>query len=382
MPLKIIYTAATSASVDSFLRPHLNTLKKSGHDVMLICTPDNRANSVVKETNVRNRPVSIKADIAPLSDLISLIRLSCIFLSEQPDAVHAHMSKASFLTMISAWVCRVPTRIYHNHGMALFSSTGLKKSILKLSEKISCALATEVIFCGESTRLEAVHQNICKFDKTTILGNGTISGVNLTRFNPTMTNAQKGNLKEELGIAEGQFTVGFVGRIVKHKGIDTLIDSWELLPKTTREKTTLVLAGAHGNDQLSERLLKFCEANNNVKYLGRRPNIEEIYQIFDVLVLPSWHEGFPYSVLEAQCMGVPAIVTEVTGNIDAIENGKTGLYVPKNDAEDLANAISRLVNNDNIRHKMSKAARNRIQQHFSQDMAMKYLSEFYRKLSN
>ena len=111
--------------------------------------------------------------------------------------------------------------------------------------------------------------------------------------------------------------------------------------------------------------MKFCEANNNVQYLGRRPNIEEIYEIFDVLVLPSWHEGFPYSVLEAQCMGVPAIVTEVTGNIDAIENGKTGLHVPKNDAEALANAISTLVNNDNIRHEMSKAARNRIQQHLS-----------------
>ena len=81
-------------------------------------------------------------------------------------------------------------------------------------------------------------------------------------------------------------------------------------------------------------------------------------------------------------MGVPAIVTEVTGNIDAIENGKTGLHVPKNDAEALANAISTLVNNDNIRHEMSKAARNRIQQHFSQDVAMKHLSEFYNKLAS
>ena len=382
MPLKIIYTASSSASVASFLKPHLTTLKNSGIEVLLVCSPDDRANSVVTETKIRYIPISIKTDIAPLSDIYSLIRLTFAFLSARPDAVHAHMSKASFLSMISAWVCRVPHRIYHNHGMALFSSTGLKKAILKLLEKITCMLATEIIFCGESTRQEAIRQNICTMDDTTILGNGTISGVSLSRFNPTMTNTQKVILREELGISEGQFTAGFVGRIVKHKGIDMLINSWELLPEATRQKSTLVLAGAHGNDQLSERLMKFCEANNNIQYLGRRPNIEEIYQIFDVLVLPSWHEGFPYSVLEAQCMGVPAIVTEVTGNIDAIENGKTGLHVPKNDAEALANAISTLVNNDNIRHEMSKAARNRIQQHFSQDVAMKHLSEFYNKLAS
>jgi len=339
-------------------------------------------NSTVEETGVRHVPIHIKTHIAPLSDFYSLIRLSSTFISARPDAVHSHMSKASLLAMISAWICRVPHRIYHNHGMALFSSKGIKKFILKQSEKVTCMLATDVIFCGESTRQEAIRQNICAFDNTKILGNGTISGVNLAKFTPMMTDTQKAGLRDELGITQTQFTAGFVGRIVTHKGIDTLIDSWNFLPEPTKESTTLLFAGAHSNDQLSVRLMKFCDANKNVHYLGRRSNIEEIYQLLDALILPSWHEGFPYSVLEAQCMGVPAIVSEVTGNIDAVLNGRTGLFIPKNDAQSLANAISNMATNKPERIAMANAARTRVQQHYSQELAMKSLTDFYSSLAN
>ena len=376
-PRKIAYVTAIGASAHSFLKGHLVTLRDMGYQTTLICTEDSKAIQTVKETNTKYKKVNFKVDIAPFADCRSLIQLVVTFALLKPKVVHAHMSKAGLLSMIAATMCRIPYRIYHNHGMAYFAARGKKRYLLGTIEKTTCKLATHVIFCSNSTRDKAIEYGLCSTTKALVIGYGTISGVDIERFKRSLSAEEKQKLKRDLGIPENLSLAGFVGRIVPHKGIDTLIQGWRKLPSDTKQTSALVIAGANNSDDLYGRLRKACHSEENIFYLGRRDNVEELYQLFDILILPSTHEGFPYSVLEAQSVGVPAIVTRVTGNIDAIEEQKTGLFVQVDNPAELAYTINALLNDEITRNMMSLEAVSRVNRQFSQDLVLSNLRDFY-----
>ena len=377
---RVVYLTAAGSSAKSFLSSHFTSLKRDGFDVTLICTPDVKGHQVAEQAGINFHPVVINTNFSPFADLLSLVKLIQAFKKIQPHVVHGHMSKAGLLSMIAATACRVKVRIYHNHGMAFLSSEGLKKYFLRFIEKLTCRLATHIIFCGESTRLAAIGESVCTEQKSQVLGQGTISGVNLKRFTRTLSEPEITSLKDSLNIENNRKVVGFVGRIVAHKGIVTLLDAWDALPEATHSKTALVIAGEHQNDVNYEYLLNMSKKHPNIYYLERRDDIHLIYQAFDLLVLPSWHEGFPYSVLEAQALGVPAIVTNVSGNIDAIIDNETGKLIDVNNASNLANAIHSLLSNEPLRTAMSISATKRIQENFSEQHVIDNLLSFYSSL--
>ena len=374
---KVIYVVASGASVRSFFKEHIKLLRSEGYDLLLVCTDDEYSRGVVETTNVRFNPINISTEISPQSDLVTLAKLVVLLIREKPSVVHAHMSKAGLVAMISSFMCRVPYRIYHNHGMALFSYTGIRHYLLKYCEKLTCALATKVVFCGNSTLEQAVENKISDIHKSIVLGYGTVSGIDLDRFKVTLDDHEKLRLQASIGLEPNKITVGYVGRVVAHKGIDNIINSWRLLTKEQHKSMQLVVAGSSNNDALAARLNDLCAEYSNVNYLGRVNNISEIYQLLNILILPSWHEGFPYSVLEAQAMGVPAIVSSVPGNLDAIVPGKTGLFVPVEDPVSLTGALTKLAGDRSTRNAMSQAARKRIREYYSQTKVLQSLSEFY-----
>jgi glycosyltransferase involved in cell wall biosynthesis len=92
-----------------------------------------------------------------------------------------------------------------------------------------------------------------------------------------------------------------------------------------------------------------------------------VYAALDIVVLPSWHEGFPYSLLEAQSCGIPAIASEVTGNVDAIIPEVTGLLVPPRDPVALSAAMKRLIDQPGLRRRLGESATERVRQSFSRE---------------
>lgn len=282
--------------------------------------------------------------------------------------------------MVAARLCSVPHRVYHNHGMAAFSSSGLKRVMLAAVEKITCGLASIVVFCGKSTLDEAVRAKYCTASKATVIGRGTISGIDLNLFQNTANTTLDATTLRTYGLRKDCFTVGYIGRIVAHKGIDNIVKAWPIVQSKTHQPTQLILAGDNDKNELFKRLTDLCKSHENVKYLGRVEDIKNIYRILDVLILPSWHEGFPYSVLEAQCSGVPAIVTEVPGNIDAVIPETTGLYIPPENPDLLAEAICKLAENPEMRTRMSQEAAYQVRNFYSRPAVLENLKKFYRQL--
>jgi len=188
------------------------------------------------------------------------------------------MSKAGLVSMIAARLCSVPHRIYHNHGMAAFSATGIKRALLGLVERITCRLASTIIFCGNSTLEKATSLKYCSAAKAVVIGQGTISGININRFQKNNNTAFKTNSLRKYGLNEQTFTIGFVGRIVPHKGIDTIIEAWPLVQKHINQDSQLVLAGGNNNDNLYKKLSTLASIHHNghidFTQLARRISIQ------------------------------------------------------------------------------------------------------------
>jgi glycosyltransferase involved in cell wall biosynthesis len=377
----VVQMTALGVSARCFLGPHFHALKDAGYRPVLMSADDTDARQIAAAWGIAFEPIPIKQHIAPLSDLACLYRVWITFRRLQPRVVHAHMSKAGFLGMIGARLAGVSVRVYHSHGMAAFSSNGPRRWLLSLVEKTSCRLATTVLFCSPSTLQAATELGLIPESRGRVLGHGTISGVDPNRFSPEARHRNRAAVRSAWGVDHTNVVVGFVGRIVPHKGIVTLIAAWRCLEPAVRERAQLALFGVYRDESMRELVEDSLAGGIHVAWYGWQEDMPAVYSGLDLLVLPSWHEGFPYSVLEAQCMGLPVIATRVTGTMDAVTNEETGLLVPVGDPHALAKAIGRMIVSPDLREKYGAAARERVLRHFTQEHVTDLHMRFYHEVA-
>lgn len=356
-------------------------LRASGFEASLVCRDDKDTRYCAQATGVGFIPVGIRQNIAPFSDFVSLFRLWRLFRQLRPAIVDAHGSKAGLLGTVASWLAGRPIRIYHNHGMALLSSGGWKYWLLRLSEVIACKCATEVIFVSPSNMEDAIKIGVCSKDKAVVLGPGTISGLDIDKFDPEKNAARGAELRQEAGIPEDSWVVGFVGRIVAHKGIETVLEAWRLLPADIRANAYLCIFGGLGQRRMYALVEQaVSEPDLHIKYMGFSDDMPAWYSMMTLLAQPSWHEGWGYNVLEAACNGVPAVGTKISATVDAILDGQTGLLVPVKDPASMAKAITKLLKDDNLRQRLGDTARERTVSKFSKDKICPLLIQEYQRL--
>jgi glycosyltransferase involved in cell wall biosynthesis len=375
---QVLHVTSLGVTARLFLGPHFRRLRAAGVSVALACSSDPETRQWCDELDIRHIPVPIRQHISPLADLLAIIRLWRVLRGGRPGLVHAHMSKAGMVGLIAARLAGVPVRIYQNHGMAMLGSRGLRRWVLWTTEWLNSRLASHVLFCGESTRDAALRHGVARRDRATVLGVGSISGIAVDRFSPARRKELREAQRRHWGVADSHLVVGFVGRIVPHKGIATLLEAWRRAPADVREAATLVLIGGLGDAALTEQVKAAERENIGVRYFGWTDDPIACYAGFDLLVLPSWYEGLPYSALEAQSMELPVICTAATGNVDAVVDGETGIHVPVGDAEALATAIAHLVRSPRTRAQLGHQARSRVVRLFRQEDVVERMVEFYR----
>jgi glycosyltransferase involved in cell wall biosynthesis len=290
------------------------------------------------------------------------------------------MAKAGLVGGLAAYLAGVPVRIYHNHGLAMLSSHGLRRQLLRATDWLTNRFATHALFCSESTRDEGIAAGVVVPEKSGVLGQGTISGVNVSRFKPDATGKRRARQRNAWGVDEGTVVVGFVGRLVPHKGIETLIDAWRQLGPAVHRRACLVLAGGtvYSEPRMREIVEHAVNDGIGIMTVGWVEDMVACYGGMDLLVLPSWHEGFPYSILEAQCMGLPVITTRATGNLDAVVHEVTGISVPLKDAVALATAMTRLIDSAEDRQRLGEQGRRRILEEFTQEKVLGHMLDFYK----
>lgn len=211
-------------------------------------------------------------------------------------------------------------------------------------EKISCNYSTH-IECVSNSNLEiGIKEKVLKKEKAQVVWNGSSGGVDLKRFDYSKRSTYRKEIRSKYGLSESDFVFGFVGRITRDKGINELLEAFFDI-----ENAKLLMVGeTEGISTLNQQLYNVSVENSNIIYVGQIKDVEKYYAALDVLILPSYREGFGNVIIEAAAMGTPAIVSNIPGPIDAVEIGKTALVVNKKDTNSLLEAMKRIQRMDYI----------------------------------
>ena len=370
--IKVIRACTVSMSVD-FVTGILSDLSKQ-YEVILLSSPGPELDRAADKYGVRKIAVPMKRHIFWGHDLISLCRLVYVFLREKPAMVHSMTPKAGLLCMIAAWLTRVPVRVHTFTGLVFPTSTGLKRKILMLTDRLTCACATHVIPEGEGVKNDLLNNGITK-KAMKVLGYGNVRGIDMVRFD---RRPEVMALAQEI-IKDDVFTFVFVGRIVKDKGINELCQAVEMLSGVTPVRLLLVGPYEDDLDPISQQSKDIIENNPSINYLGSKYGDEMLacYAAADCFVFPSYREGFPNTVIEAGAMGLPSIVTDINGSREIIVQGENGVIVPPKDADALYKAMLDIIRNKPARERMASNARKMIASRFEQSFVMKCLMDFY-----
>ena len=308
--------------------------------------------AVAREKGVRFVTVSsLIRRISPIKDLRALLSMLWLILKEKPYVVHTHSSKAGILGRLAATLARVPIVVHTPHGHVFYGHFNrLLSRIFLWIEKICAVFTDRIIALTNGEKEDYLKFSIGRSRKFAIVH----SGVDVHRYMRHKIDVIEE--KQELGLQPNGFVIGFVGWLLPVKGpihlLNALSKVWPEHPDVS-----LVFIGKGDLDvDLRTRVLEL-RADDRVRFLGWRDDIETIMQIIDLLVLPSLNEGMGRVVVEAMAAGKPVVASKVGGIPDLIEHGKTGFLVPAADRDALAEAIARLVKEPGQAHKMGVTGR-------------------------
>lgn len=372
---KIIRTSTVSTSLNTFCRGTLRRLAQT-YDVVAVSTPDDELHEMAQREGVRVVGVTMRRPISPLHDLRSLLGLIRVFRRERPDMVHSITPKAGLLSMIAAWVCRVPVRVHTFTGLVFPTATGLKKKILMLTDRITCACATHIVPEGEGVKNDLINYGITR-KPLRVLGYGNVRGVDMQHYNRT---------PEVLAAAQpimrsGVFTFVFVGRVVRDKGINELVQAFARL-NAQEPATRLILVGRFEDDldPVLPQTRQMIEQNDAIEAVGSQADVRPWLAASDALVFPSYREGFPNVVLEAGAMGLPSIVTDINGSREIVVEGENGVIVPPRDADALYAAMLRFIEAPAEVAQMAANAREMIASRFEKSFVEQCLFDYYKEI--
>ena len=377
--LKTMYVVAEPRSWQ-FFGGQAEYLRRHGFELHGVSSPGPVLQHYANREAMSVTPIPISRRIAPLRDLVAIARLTLACRRIRPHIVHAHFSKPGLVAMIAATLAGVPVRIYHNHGMALCSASGITRRILWLAEKLSCRLAHQVLYTAPSLRQAAVDSGVCPGHKAqAILSINGLDG--LTRFNPgVLAPGTRQTARSAWGIPAHARVIGFCGRILAIKGILDLLEAWRLLRAADPDLHLLLVGEFDNRSPLAPSVHQELRNDPRIHLAGFVDDMPAAYSAMDLLVLPSYHEGLGYVVIEASAMGLPVVATRIPGTVDALLEDVTGTLVDAHRPEQLARAIRHYLASPELRAAHGRAGRRYVLRTFARDRVWGELVAAYRGL--
>lgn len=359
---KICYVVTVPITIRAFFVPQLQYLAEHGFEVHVICSEDDGLQELLGE-KIKYISLNMPRGISFGGTIKAIKELTRIFKREKYDLVQYSTPNAAFNASIASKVAKIEIRNYHLMGLRYEGDHGLKRTILKMMEKISCSLSTDIECVSNSNMEIALKDKIFSREKASVVWNGSTGGVDLKRFDISKKEQWRKEIRGKYKIEEERIVFGFVGRITRDKGINELFGAFQNLLSKAPNSTLMLVGDFEGVEDLEQDKLHWAEESKSVIFVSSVQDVEKYYAALDVLVLPSYREGFGNVIIESEAMGVPVIVSKIPGPIDAMCNEVTGLQTKLKDQNDLYRKMKRLLS-DNIRRTYSAAARKFVEESF------------------
>ena len=348
-------------------------------EVVAVSSPDAELKLIEEREGVKTFSVPMERHISILKDVVSLFRMVKVFRKEKPDIVHSITPKAGLISMLAAWMCRVPVRMHTYTGLVFPTATGIKQKILILMDRLLCRCATYINPEGRGVANDLKRFGITK-KPLHIIGNGNVRGIDADYW--TTEEAVRNKIRRQLDV-DNDFVFLFVGRLVGDKGINELIAAFKKLC-TDYEAVKLLLVGPYEDklDPLKPETMQEIKNNKRIITTGSQKDVRPYYAASDAFVFPSYREGFPNTVLEAGALGLPSIVTDINGANEIIVQNKNGVIVPSKNSDALYEAMCLFLNQTELLKQMAANARSMVIDSFEQKYIWGELLKVYQSLTS
>ena len=374
-----------SSSAENFIGDQLSYFQEKGdYKMHLVCSDKGNLKKFAEEQKVEYMALNLSRQLSPWQDVKAFLAICKYIRKHKIDIILCHQAKARTLGIPAAWLMGVKHRIIFSHGVLHETMHGLKRFLVLSNDRMLARMATKVICVSHHVMKARVNDGIDKPEKQVIIGSGSCNGIDtINKFNPALVSENEVKaLKTKYGIRDDDLVVGFCGRLVKDKGVAELAEGFRLLCERNPEKSIklLIIGEPEKRDAVAPEVFEVLNNNPKVLFTGRVPydEIQKYYLLMSVFILPSHRDGLGLVPLEAEAMGIPALVTKITGCKETIIENETGSYVDLT-GESVCQELTKYFDSER-RRIFGKQARKFVHENFEHTVYRELIFEFIKSL--
>lgn len=373
MKMKICVITTIETTLESFVIPVMRLFMQRGFDVTLMCMMSDmfveRYEGEFHLINVKmNRGISLKDMLTKPFEFYK------IFKREKFNYVQYATTNAAWYASVAAKMAGVPVRVNCLWGLLYTASTGWKRKVYWFAEKYPCWFSNYFIVASKKNMEIAIADGLCKRERVSVIGDGGTIGVDLKVFDYGKREEYKLRMLERYPVLKGKLVYGYLGRIDVDKGVNELLKAFLAVNNL---KMALVLMGSFDDVRsgLDNDLIEKAKASENVIFTGFTREVALHLSVVDVLVHPTYREGFSMVIQQAMAMGCAIITTDIPGPSEVIVENESGLLVQVKDSEALQKAMRRMYEDKVLREAFVKAGLKRVEERFKRERMLELTYE-------
>ena len=374
--LRIVHTCHDYFCANQFIAPLVNQLSSDGHQTTLIVGQGSNFNRDSSPLATQHALTDLEFSINPFIFFTRVFKVYILLRNINPQIIHTHMTKGALVPLVAAKLLGTKIRIYQNHGLPYLGYKGILRFLLSTLERLHFKLATHSYFVSQSNLDAARQTGLLGSIRCGVVGQGSSIGVDMSAFSGAHLNSGvRLAFRNSRNIPNDAVVFGYVGRPVKRKGFHAILEAWRRVSGQLNN-SYLIIAGCSENECKEVT----TELDSNVIPLGFVKDMRDFYSYCDSIVLPSFHEGFSYSLLEGGAAGCCLIGSDIPGNRDAIVDGITGKLFDIGNELELDEALIEYGNDLKKCKLQGEKARERVEKLYSREVVLKSYSKLYGQL--